>query len=281
MTHTLTAADSGVTSKIVTITPEMAEHLLNTNSNNRSLRSNLVDRYARDMSNGNWTLTGEAIKTSNDAQLLDGQHRLYACLLSGVSFETLLVEGVDPAAQMQMDTGATRKVGDQLSLSGYKNSTALGSAIKLYDIYMNGKSLSHYRHTTTEVIDLIKAHPDFEENLALSTQSAKYLPSNKYKVPYAAAFAIIMEHSKQPLESKINFLKTELAEGLNLQEGNPAFAMRRKMALSMTAANSRASQFARTSDIIHAWNKSVNGVKLSKIVSPEGGWTTSNRPLPL
>ncbi len=47
--------------------------------------------YANAMKSGEWKYNGESIKVCTDGSLLDGQHRLEACIESGVTFDTLLV----------------------------------------------------------------------------------------------------------------------------------------------------------------------------------------------
>jgi len=71
------------------ITPTHAKYILdNHNPNTCKMRAEAVKRYAEDMAKGNWKLNGETIKVTPNGQLLDGQHRLAGCVMSGVSFET-------------------------------------------------------------------------------------------------------------------------------------------------------------------------------------------------
>jgi hypothetical protein len=101
------ASKSGLTATIVTVTPKLAGEWMESNEKNRHIRDRLVVKYARDMSAGNWSLTGEAIKFDTEGCLVDGQHRLLAVILSGVSLQMLVVCGVERAAQTVMDTGAS------------------------------------------------------------------------------------------------------------------------------------------------------------------------------
>src|SRR5882757_5791751 len=90
-------------SKFVTITPKMAEDLLNAHQDvvdksgfpalNRIINDNTVAQYANDMSKGNWVANGETIKVAENGRIPDGQHRLWACINSGANFDTLLVSG--------------------------------------------------------------------------------------------------------------------------------------------------------------------------------------------
>jgi hypothetical protein len=71
------------------ITPELASSLLETNSNNRNLSKGTVEAYANDMLAGNWDESvGDAISIDTDGVLRNGQHRLSAIVLSGVSIHS-------------------------------------------------------------------------------------------------------------------------------------------------------------------------------------------------
>lgn len=50
------------------------------------------------MRNGNWKANGEAIKFSSTGRLLDGQHRLRACVKEQVPFTTLVIRGLEDEA---------------------------------------------------------------------------------------------------------------------------------------------------------------------------------------
>lgn len=70
--------------KVMNITPGMAkEWLANNNNSNRNIKIVAVERYARDMKNGNWELTSSPISFDASGNLLDGQHRLMAIVQSG------------------------------------------------------------------------------------------------------------------------------------------------------------------------------------------------------
>ena len=71
---------------IVTITPEEAAKMLETNQRNRNVSKNAVAAMARDMTAGHWRLNGEAIRIDGDGNLIDGQHRFSACVMSGGPF---------------------------------------------------------------------------------------------------------------------------------------------------------------------------------------------------
>jgi hypothetical protein len=71
---------------VLDVTPAMAEAwICECNSHNRSLIEAHADRLAREMKAGRWKLTHQGIAFSPNRVLLDGQHRLWAVVLSGVT----------------------------------------------------------------------------------------------------------------------------------------------------------------------------------------------------
>jgi hypothetical protein len=54
-----------------------------------------VRDYAQDMIDGWWLLSGKTIILDETGAVLNGQHRLLACIKADRAFETWLVEGVD------------------------------------------------------------------------------------------------------------------------------------------------------------------------------------------
>lgn len=104
--------------ELVMITPEIAEAWLDKNINNRRILPRYLKLYTRDMKKNAWMLTGETIIFSWDGNLLNGQTRLKACVASGCSFPSLVVYGIDPRAQMAMDSGKARTGADVLAFLG-------------------------------------------------------------------------------------------------------------------------------------------------------------------
>jgi hypothetical protein len=67
-----------------------------------------IDKYGADMVNGRWTVTGQPIIFDENDELNDGNNRTGASDKFNVSFETLVVRGVQTAAHLNIDTGASR-----------------------------------------------------------------------------------------------------------------------------------------------------------------------------
>lgn len=153
-------------SRRVKFTPKLAEYVLtNLNPHNRPRRSNSIARYADDMADNNWSLTGDTIKFSKSGILRDGQHRLAACLRAGVNFETYVVFGIDDSSFTVMDTGAKRSGSDVFTIAGVKNPKIAAGAIRWHLIltgdkptdraaaFDNNECLDHYRTLKQPIFD--------------------------------------------------------------------------------------------------------------------------------
>lgn len=112
--------------KILTVTPDVAQRWLNEcNVHNRPLRPNLVDKYAAAMKRGEWRLTAEPIAfcgpyndecdEARGVTLINGQHRLWAVIESGVPCEMTVWWGCDSEEFNVIDQNAPRTLGDVLS----------------------------------------------------------------------------------------------------------------------------------------------------------------------
>lgn len=114
--------------KTMLITPKIAEKMLSSNTHNRPVYQLTVDCYARDMRLGLWRPNNQGIGFDINGVLIDGQHRLWAIIQSGVTLEMLVVTELPIESQLTVDTGKLRGVGDNLHLIGVDNGN-LRSAI--------------------------------------------------------------------------------------------------------------------------------------------------------
>ena len=106
-------------SEVATITPEMAKKWLEKNNlSNRNLSDSRVDAMVSDIKSGNWHLTHQGIAFDNDGNLLDGQHRLMACVKSGIPIESMITLGMTKDACVAIDNTRPRSVIDHARQMG-------------------------------------------------------------------------------------------------------------------------------------------------------------------
>lgn len=125
------APSSGVQIERIVITPDMAKVWLEKNTKNRKYQRNIMLKYAHDMMSGAWQVTGDVIRFDVYSNLLDGQHRLKACIEADMPFETFVIYGLPPETQDVMDIGKNRSSSDMLTLMGLHNTAALNGALRV------------------------------------------------------------------------------------------------------------------------------------------------------
>ena len=126
--------------EITTIWPSEAKEILeNANYKNRPISMIAVKKMANDIKNNSFILTHQGIAFDNTGRLIDGQHRLMACVLANLPITILVATGL-PASQNVgdgiintfevLDSGKNRSVSQMLYLSGMKNSAQLAATAK-------------------------------------------------------------------------------------------------------------------------------------------------------
>lgn len=90
----------------------MAEQWLQKNKTNRPLRKFTIIKYSRDMINQAWSINADCIAFDTEGALINGQHRLSAVVLSGMTIDFQVTYDMPTQAGMTMDQGIGRTVVD-------------------------------------------------------------------------------------------------------------------------------------------------------------------------
>lgn len=103
------------------VTPDRAMELITKlHPNQRVLRNNNVNKYARLMTENKWELSyGSAIVISKNGVLLNGYHRLSAVILANKPVQFVIHYGADNDEFAVIDTGQRRTNADALGLKPY------------------------------------------------------------------------------------------------------------------------------------------------------------------
>jgi len=94
------------------ITPEVAEKMLNRNKHNRPINWNKVDQFIKVMKEGKWKFHAQGIILDGDGNLLTGQKRLCAIMLSGISLHMRVSRGSPSDTAPLIDRGITQSSRD-------------------------------------------------------------------------------------------------------------------------------------------------------------------------
>jgi hypothetical protein len=179
---------------MVLITPEDAEALLaDHNRHNRSVKESKINKWVTAMKAGRWDPDASDIKVDFNGDLIDGQHRLIACVRAGVSIGTLLRTGLNPETQRRVDIGAARTTADTFKLEGIPWANNTAAAILLRRRYEEGearglKVTSNLRIDLSpdEVLDYFRANPSHEKYPTLADRMYRIGPGIARTVYFAA-----------------------------------------------------------------------------------------------
>ncbi len=86
------------------------------NQKNRPVSTLKVTQFGVDMIEGRWLYSHAPILFDPNGQLIDGQHRLYACVESESPFVADVYFGEDPGLRSVVDIGTTRTLAHQIQI---------------------------------------------------------------------------------------------------------------------------------------------------------------------
>lgn len=261
----------------ITVTPDMAERWLKTNTVNRSVREAKVRQYASDMIAGRWTHSADMICFSPDGLLLNGQHRLHAVVRSGCTITFAIQRNTPHEAMQNMDTGAARKISDVLGWRSEKNSVLLGAASKLAIIYTDGRIYKDNKTQAVshgEIVDFIDMNPLIRDSVTVGLSTYPHIDCSG-SVLAAAHFIISEASGAEDATHFFHRLSTRAGE----EDGSVVLALDkrlreiRRMRQSFTPREFLAL-------LIKAWNFDVKGTPVQKLNITQRGEFRIPDPMP-
>lgn len=173
-----------VTELTTTITPDDARALMARHEANRRFRPARGNQYAEQMEAGEWQDNASTIAVASTGRVLDGQHRLTACIQSNTPFRAIVVTGLSLSTMLTIDTGKARNADDILSIFGYTNTRDLAALAR--SVYNWDKGLtqpSNYavgRANTPQVLKTVEDHPELQDFVTGPTPNIPGLPKSAY-----------------------------------------------------------------------------------------------------
>lgn len=171
----------------MTITPNMASNWLeHANTNNRAVRESHVKQLARDMSQGRWRLTHEGIAFDPHSVLIDGQHRLWAIVMSDTPVEMHVWFNITPEALEVINRGKTRSLADQLRLSRQHGRVTRSHTSVL--VAMLGGMSGPVTMTGPEASEALARHGDAVQFAIQTLPSGRYVANATTRAVLARAY---------------------------------------------------------------------------------------------
>lgn len=262
---------------VIYITPQLARDMLkfsqrgaiNTKNKNRKLSKAKVKKYAEDMKNGQWCLTGEPIIISDDGEILNGHHRLEASYEAGVGFIAPITYGVtDELSFAHIDVGNMRSRSQVLEMAGVKVNANVLSRVamlsKAFEITSNPYAFRGTQGTSFQPAEIL-AYVEENEELALSVdfvaQAVKRhkLESQASEAIYAFAHCLIKQKLKGypqnetlPLDPETYLMR--IISSLGLESEDDIEYQVRNYLQSLVTESSSYSLLCKLSAIFKGWN---------------------------
>jgi hypothetical protein len=272
-----------------TITVEIAKRYLKAlPEGQRNLRKRVVERYAEAMKAGRWKLTGEAIKFDTHGNLIDGQHRLQAVVLSGTEIICEVQRNVPDDAFMDLDTGLARTPGDLLKIAGYSYTKNVGAIIrfldslyKIEDDKIQPSSLAKRKCPPEILLEYADAHDEalIEAARRTTTKEARQVCSPP--ALFGALYFMFSEHNPKGAQEFFELLIHGMDEdGKGFEHGrqDPVYLLRKFMLELKTSKHKRRPNFYKAALAVKAWNAFQDRQPLTSLrYSENEGWPQINR----
>lgn len=243
----------------VTITPHDARQMLTMMGRNRKVSYRVVDAYARDMASGKWIEAANPICFDISERLFDGQHRLYACIKSGVPFKSDLAFGLPHEAMWVTDVLRPRRAADNLWIAD-KNKNAIAVAALATAIFRYRQSgiknalESGTKPSVVELFEMCRTNPRIHEVVSHCT-------SGRWRItfPRVIHFAYYLFSSEDQVKCDEFF--SLVIDGAGLVPGDPALTLRNRLfEMSRTRAKLKGSETLIL--MCKAWIAHIQGRKL-------------------
>ena len=263
---------------VIPVDSAMAKRWLSLNKKNRPISNTVVNRYVSDMAHGRWQFAGDPIRFDSMGNLLDGQHRLTALSrVPGITVPFLVLRGLDHESQTVMDQGHKRTPGQQLALTGLKNSNAVAAAVKVYLMWQGGilfRDVKLKGQITTAVIEeFATERPDL-----ISKFNAMYSSILKNDARPSIAGAAALKFLDLDDAAAVEFFHL-LATGAGHQ-GDPIVALDQRLRRMRRERRVEPDRDV-LSFFILAWNAWRDGKSMTKFQRPHGGaWNATTFPVP-
>jgi hypothetical protein len=223
-----------------------------------------------------FALTHQGLAFDERGLLFDGQHRLWACFLSGIAI-TVWVFFNEPRINFDVvDTRSKPRTNGQLAVvkgqfSTLSAATAAAAAARFvyaYDLRLN-PILPRFSSPfmSREFDAVLAAHPTLPE---VVSQFLDRRVARRLRLPSAATIAMFTMFGEADAQ-KAAIFRHQVLTGENLRRGDPALTLRESAANSLTRSGERAIDIAYR--IARAWNHFHAGRQIWNLfgaASPKG-----------
>jgi hypothetical protein len=262
-----------VTVTVEYITPQKAKEWLEKNTNNfRKAQSRTYIAYRKAMLAGEFGLTHDAIGFDASGRLLNGQHRLIACVESGKGFWSLVARNMPGRSEVQTDTGSARTLPQILKRTGALDVACTQTAAGCRDACSMIGGRRNFTSTPRGDVPAYEVEEFCKNNRELINTWRGIAGAGKPGVLGMSrrkllALALVAGRDGDS-DGKLEDFLSKLTSGLNTGPFEPAAALRRKLE-EHARRGVKMSDKMQWSALVAAWNKHKKGTETRTLRVPE------------
>jgi hypothetical protein len=244
----------------ITLTPALAQRLLDKGGNFRALNERRAKTMANDIKN-NTFFRYDPIKVSKSGRLQDGQHTCRAVILAAKSVRTPLMEGLPEEVDLVLDQGKPRTLVDCVKSRGIACSTDVSALVEAL-VRLEAGSIARANATRHDKLSFFARN---EEKITLSVKASHSVYSRVRRLNrtgIAVAYFKILEAGHD--YSVVSLFFEELREGQSLTVGDPVFSLRR-LAEKRTGKIYNYGRFVDAALIVKTYNAWYRGQSLKLV----------------
>lgn len=264
----------------VDVTPRLASYWLDRNvPNNRNEKPSRIRKYARDMANGRWMVTGDTVKITVDDEMIDGGQRMRAVLRARAEYpeftsvKMLFARNVPYRAILVTDQGAGRTFADVLKIEDAINQNQCGAIVRRVHVwkqgnpaYTRGSSSNFVDPTLTELLELYRS-----DRQQFDASALRGLDIRNQKIGNATAAGTAYYMLNQIDHDAANNFYDGLVSGSHSTDRDPVWVLRERLRRAHSRLD-RADYLTVTEQaffIVRAWNSYVKDEPMEKLQLPE------------
>jgi hypothetical protein len=258
---------------IVEISPEIAKKLLSITDSKvqRKFKRAHILSLSEDMKNGDFiNNNGDTIRQDCQGNIIDGQHRLAACIEANYTLKTIFVKGLQTDTIKTIDIGQkTRTFTDVLEINhrkNYKYANQITSAVKFiyrfnHSVYADGtESSGKGRMNTNQFLKWIDKNPEIIDFIA----ETMLVVCNGDKLIPASIFCglkwILDKYNKTESDKFFQML----SDGIGIDKTSSIYLLRKRILSCKFGKNTKQNNMTKSElifTIVKSWNYYLDGKK--------------------
>lgn len=261
-----------------TITPDAAREILAVMPKQRPLRPAHAEQLAKLLTGGKWDRnTPEPVVFDEEGLLLEGMHRMHACVMSGVPLVVDLKFNVPRSTFHVINRGRIRTAADDLILEGIvesdqvaKRLAAAGRVLRTFDAGFSPTSNYESRFgrlSSDDMAAVIRQHPLLPGTADYCTPM---LCRSSVRFPHGAFVALLTLMREVDNELAMMFAE-QIATGEHVGAGDPAYQLRESQGRDGHLKGRKAGVPAFMVRFVHAWNNLVDNRKVKRLIGVAKG----------